>query len=65
MSDDTTVPTADDAYRALLRAQALARVLRMALVHKGNGYSDFVTPLEAILEQLEGPILFCDQAGAE
>ena len=59
------IPDAYGAYCSLLRAQALARVLRMALVHKGNGYTDFVPTLEAILEQLEGPILFCDQVGVE
>ncbi|MCL1915441.1 MAG: hypothetical protein FWG17_01825 [Desulfovibrionaceae bacterium] len=64
MSANTTrtEPSASDAYVALLRVQALVRVLSAALVHKGNSCSDFVATLDAILEQLKGPILFCDQA---
>ena len=65
MSTKRTTPGSNDAYCALLRAQALARVLRMALIHEGNACPAFVEALDAILEQLEGPILFCDAGGAE
>ena len=56
---NTPIPSARDAYSAMLEAQALIRVLIAAADYDDNGF-DFVTMLKTIQEKLDGPTLFCD-----